>query len=269
ERLARRLEARVWRGASLVLPVTAVLAAVVRDAGVPAQRIHVIANGVPEALPAAAPDGAAARRRAGIPDGATVLGFCGFLREWHGLDTVVDLLAGLPRDIDPHLLLVGDGPARGALEARARQLGVAHRVHFTGVVGRDALPGHLAAFDVALQPAVVPYACPLKILEYMALARAIAAPDAPNIRELLEHGRTALLFPPGGLPDAIRRLCRDPSLRQALGAAARDDIGRRHLTWEGNATRIAELAGRLAAPSAPVPLGRPAPPPSLDHQHLP
>jgi hypothetical protein len=44
----------------------------------------------------------------------------------------------------------------------------------------------MRAFDIALQTASVPYASPLKLFEYMALSRAVIAPDQPNIREVLE-----------------------------------------------------------------------------------
>jgi hypothetical protein len=52
-----------------------------------------------------------------------VLGFVGYVREWHGLEHVVDLVAKDPALADAHLLIVGDGPARVALEARARAAG--------------------------------------------------------------------------------------------------------------------------------------------------
>lgn len=48
----------------------------------------------------------------------------------------------------------------------------AARVNFTGVTDRHRVPEHVAAFDVALQPAVTVYASPLKLLEYLVLAKA-------------------------------------------------------------------------------------------------
>ena len=66
----------------------------------------------------------------------TVLGFTGFVRDWNGLDTVLDQLAR-PEGRNWYLLIVGDGPARPGLEQRAHELGVASRVRFTGVVKRS------------------------------------------------------------------------------------------------------------------------------------
>ena len=107
------------------------------------------------------------------------------------------------------------------------------------------VPAEVQRFSIALQPKVTPYASPLKIFDYMAAGRAIVAPDQPNIREVLEHGRTALLFDPdepGALWHAISQLVADAPLRTRLGAAARAELEARDYTWRGNARRIAAWA---------------------------
>jgi glycosyltransferase involved in cell wall biosynthesis len=238
--LARWSERFVWRRADRVLPVTAVLGGHVATAGVPAERIVVIPNGIDlEDFP-----GSLATRQSG-PDAELVLGFVGFVRDWHGLDAVVRGIAGWDGPTRLRLRVVGEGPARPGLERLAAELGIAERVEFTGLAKREAIPGLVAGFDIALQPAVVPYASPLKVFEYMAAGRAIVAPDQPNIREVLEDGRTAILFDvkqSDGLWQAIRRLAADPALRARLGAAARAEVVGRERTWAGNARRVAALA---------------------------
>jgi len=77
-------------------------------------------------------------------------------------------------------VVVGDGPARPALTARAHRLGIANRVFFTGVVARDDVAKIAATFDIALQPEVTSYASPLKLFEYMAMGHAIVAPTVPT-----------------------------------------------------------------------------------------
>lgn len=248
KRLAHAAERFVWRRADVVLPVTEVLAGHVTAAGVPRTRIAVVPNGIDLEDFA----GLAAR-----PAGEAVqLGFVGFVRHWHGLDRVLRGLAawnGAPR-LD--LTVVGDGPARVDLESLAAELGLADRVRFTGLATREEIPNLVAGFDIALQPASVPYASPLKLFEYMAAGQAIIAPDQPNIREVLEQGRTALLFDPAS-PDAmwqgIETLARDASLRARLGAAARKEVLRRDFTWAGNARRVVAVAqgaldGRRSGP---------------------
>ena len=232
--LARAAERHVWRGADCVLAVTEVLRQRILAAGAAPERVRVVPNGVVlERFPAhSAPSGS-----------PLALGFVGFVREWHGLDAVIRGMAAQP---DMVFTVIGDGPARPALEALAASLGVAGRVRFAGVVAHELVPQAVAEFDIALQPRVVDYASPLKIFDYMAAGRAIVAPDQPNIREILEHGRTALLFDPvqpGAMWDAIARLLADAALRQALGTAARTELERRDFTWRGNAARIVAWAG--------------------------
>ncbi|MHA1112893.1 MAG: glycosyltransferase family 4 protein [Alphaproteobacteria bacterium] len=244
---ARRVEARVWRGADYVLPVTDVLADVLRAAGVSEDRIQVIPNGIDPARFADAPEAEAAKRALGL-DGRLVLGFTGFMRDWHRLERVVDFIADSDPALNLHFLLVGDGPVRAEIESRAAERGIADRVTFAGIVGRDRIAAHVAAFDIALQPAVVAYASPLKLFEYMVLGRAILAPDQPNIREVLTDGIDALLFDPDspdGFPTALARLCADAELRAALGAGARRTIVEKGLTWESNARRVAALFDTL------------------------
>lgn len=240
---ARWTEEVTWRRASYVLPVTAVLGGYVERAGVPAARIVVTSNGVNEEEFRLVPPDA----RPALPGSfgpGPVLGFVGYVRAWHGLPQIVELLARDGDFADANLMVVGDGPGRADLERRAQELGVAHRVWITGLVERDALAAHISCFDIALQPEVTAYASPLKLFEYMALSRAIVAPDAPNIREVLSHQADSLLFEansPKSLGDAIRLLVRDCGLRARLGAGAADKIRRDDISWARNARRAMSL----------------------------
>jgi len=179
------------------------------------------------------------------------------VRVWHGLDRIVILLAERPALKDAVLLIVGDGPARQALERQAEELGIAGRVRFTGTVAHDTLPGLIASFDIALQPRVTPYASPLKLFEYMAQGRAIVAPACPNIEEVLDGGEDACLFPPDQpeeMARAVELLSQDAALRRRLGAAAAQKIVNRDLTWRGNALRVISLGShRQTHPAVSVP----------------
>ncbi|TAL03451.1 MAG: glycosyltransferase WbuB [Rhodospirillaceae bacterium] len=238
--LAKWCEAAAWRAATLVLPVTKVLAEHVIAVGVPSSRIMVIPNGIaPEHFPATL-TGDTVRARHGLVD-KIIIGFTGFLRAWHGLPAVIEVLAEMQDRYDVHFLVVGDGPARAELESEAQRLGVGARMTVTGVVGRDMIPAYVAAFDIAVQPKATAYASPLKLFEYMALGRAIVAPDQPNVREVLSDGDNALLFSPAdltSLKQTLQRLIPDPALRLRLGAAAAATVTERKLTWDGNAARI-------------------------------
>ncbi|HUB49274.1 MAG TPA: glycosyltransferase family 4 protein [Acetobacteraceae bacterium] len=241
--LARATERHVWRSATRVLAVTGVLRDAIAATGVPALNISVVPNGIDPVEYSALPERAA-------EDGPVVLGFVGFVRDWHGLDKVITAMARDHEGLALRLVVVGDGPARPALEQQAAALGLNERVTFTGLQPRAVIPALVASFDIALQPLVVAYASPLKIFEYMAAGRAIVAPDQPNIREVLRDGENALLFAPdepSAMWRAISRLAADADLRSRLGASARSEIAKRDYTWLGNAARIAAWAAADSA----------------------
>ena len=243
--LARRLERWSWRSASRVLPVTRVLGDILVENGVDPARVSVIANGIDlRRFPA---------HQAKPADAPIVLGFTGFVRAWHALDTVIEGMARATGDPALALTIVGEGPAIPDLAAQAKTLGMTANVHFAGLVQPADVPALTTQFDIALQPSATPYASPLKIFDYMAAACAIVAPDQPNIREILVHEENALLFDPktpGAMWNAVERLIADDALRARLGRAARAELERQNYTWSGNAARVARLAQAAIAERA-------------------
>ncbi|GER04839.1 glycosyl transferase family 1 [Iodidimonas nitroreducens] len=249
---ARRMERAVWQGADAVLPVSDALADYVRREQVPDDRITVIPNGVRTELFQSVRRGSL-RREMGFAD-KIVFGFVGYVREWHGLDQVLHAFARLA---DPalHFLIIGEGPASAGLKAIASELGIGHQLTFTGARPHEDIPALLGVMDIALQPDVNDYASPLKLFEYLAAGCAIIAPDRPNIREILDDGKTALLIDPDHPDDlsrAITALATDFDLRKKLGAAACDLIGRRDYTWDGNARKVEAIAEKLLARGAAI-----------------
>lgn len=242
--LGRWAQRVLWTRADAVLPVTQVLADTIRAYGVSPQQIAVIPNGIDLGRFGAPLDTDAAKQALGLA-GRTVIGFTGFIRGWNAIDRIIDFVAEHGAALNLHLLVVGDGPAHAPLLDHARARGVPDRLTITGVVPRDSIAQHVAAFDIAVIPGLTPYSSPLKLFEYMALRRAVVAPDTANIREILTDGVDATLFDPSGpgsLENALLRLCRDPAMRIRTGNAARATIDERGLTWARNATRVAAIA---------------------------
>ena len=222
-RVAGRMERRALELANLVLAVSTPLGRDVK--AIADSDVVVMPNGADPALfdPNHA-DGGRVRAQYGVSTALTV-GWAGVVREWHGLESLVEAVAGLP---EVTLLIVGDGPGVAGIEERATQLRVRSRVKVTGRISHRDMPGHVAAFDIAVvADERTGIASPMKLLEYMAMGRAIVAPDAENIRDLVTDGIDGLLFEPGNaqsLINAMSRLSADLELRKRLGAAARRKI---------------------------------------------
>ncbi len=243
-RLGRWAQRLLWNHADHVLPVSGVLARTVEDYGVSASRITVIPNGVNPKRFGDIPDTDVAKMDLRLPP-RMVIGFTGFIRSWNEVHRLIDFAALSRARLDAHILVVGDGPARGFLEQHARTRGVSDRLTITGVVERDNVARYIAAFDIAAVPSTNPYASPLKLFEYLQLGRAIVAPNTENIREILTDEKDALLFDAaddGALEAVLLRLCLDAPLRTRLGNSARETITKKSLTWERNAHRVVAIA---------------------------
>lgn len=241
--LASWVEAYVWRQADYVLPVTEVLAKYLVTQGVSRSRIAVIPNGINPEQYRDLPSADEAKARFGL-QGRTVIGFTGFVREWDRLDRIVRWIAQSGAVHNAHLLIIGDGPARPEIEACAKSLGVQDHLTFTGAVKREEVPRISMAFDIALQTALVPYASPLCLFEYLALGKAIVAPDQPNHHEILSNCEDSLLYDPddiNGIENCLDALITDKHLRTKLGRAASKVIHEKNLVWSSHAARIIGL----------------------------
>jgi glycosyltransferase involved in cell wall biosynthesis len=119
------------------------------------------------------------------------------------------------------LLLAGDGPLRGELQAQAQRLGIAARVHFLGI--RHDIPDLLAASDAFVLSSTVE-ANPLAVMEAMAAGLPVICTAVGGIRELVAGGEHGWLVEPGdaaGLAAAIRAAASDAQHRRLMGARGR------------------------------------------------
>lgn len=143
------------------------------------------------------------------------------------------------RQPDLRLLVVGTGDEREPLERRARELGVADRVVFTGF--HEDLPGALRAMDLFTQPSVLEEGFPTAILEAQVMGLPVIASDIGGTKETMDVGVTGLLVPPGDAPalaEALDALCGAPERRWQMAAAARPWI-ERSFTLENMTDRVA------------------------------
>jgi glycosyltransferase involved in cell wall biosynthesis len=157
-----------------------------------------------------------------LPAGAPLVGNVAALASHKGQRHLVAAAALVLRDIpDARFLIVGEGELRGALERQIRDLGLERRVQLTGF--RPDAIGIIKSLDVFVLSSVTEGLGSV-LLEAMTSGRAIVGTRAGGIPEVIRDGKTGLLVAPtdeAGLAKAIRRLLRDQSLRERLGAAAR------------------------------------------------
>jgi glycosyltransferase involved in cell wall biosynthesis len=143
----------------------------------------------------------------------------GRLEHVKGVEHAIRAMAGeVPRNVQLHV--VGDGPLQVSLRALADQLGVNGTVVFHGFRADGA---HFAAHaDLLLMPSLHE-GLPYTLLEAIDAGTPVAASAVGGLAEVLEHERTALLFPPAdaaAVAAAISRMHGDEELRKALAARA-------------------------------------------------
>lgn len=241
-RAAERLTDRAFAAASGLIAVSEPLARWASLRPSARGRVHVIPNAID---PARFPASVQPTRRVG--DVFTV-GFLGGLRPWHGLSLLADSFARFhARRPSSRLLVVGDGPECSDFEAALSARGVRGAAELTGAVEPHEVPGLLASMDVAVAP-YAPlsqfYFSPLKVFEYMAAGLPVVASRVGQVAEVVRHGETGLLCPPGDaacVAEALGRLAADPALCARLGATARRRVRADH-TWSAVADRILRLA---------------------------
>jgi glycosyltransferase involved in cell wall biosynthesis len=185
--------------------------------------VGVIENGVHVDRYGPAPDRAKARERLGLaPDRlyvANVARLHPIKDQPMLLRAFAEVAAGRP-DVD--LLLVGDGPMRGELEALAGTLGIADRVRFLGV--RHDVPEILGVVDVFALTSISE-AASLTLIEAMASRLPVVVTDVGGNPELARDGREGRLVPRGDAPAMARALLEvldHPEFGSALGAAGQE-----------------------------------------------
>jgi glycosyltransferase involved in cell wall biosynthesis len=209
-------------------------------------RIAVIPNGVDVEQFDPAIDGLPVRREYGL-EHRLVIGFIGSFQPWHGVASIVSLAEALHRALpDVHFLLVGDGGARATYETMIQSKGLEAFFTFVGRVDHSKVPSYLAAMDILLAPVARGsfagefHGSPLKLFEYLAMARPVIAPASGQTGEIIEDGISGLLIDSNDtekLAAAIKELAASPSRRKMLGNAGRQRVVA-EFTWKANAERV-------------------------------
>jgi len=168
------------------------------------------------------------------------------LASYNLLGTALADLLDLPWSLD----VVGDGAARGAVEAALARLG--GRVRYLGALDEAAIAAALAEADLFVWPAVNE-AFGMALLEAQASGLPVVAGASGGVAGIVVSDRTGLLVPPGDAASfaaAVRRLIRDGAVRAAMGVEARAKVEREH-DLPAAAARLAAVLARLGGVPAP------------------
>lgn len=217
-----RVQRLAWKSVSQVLSVSSRLAdRLAREVGFPRDRIRTIRNGV-DGRRFEAISRAAAREAIGVKPTDLLIGTVGRLVAVKDHETLLEALAVLARKVNRlQAVVVGDGPLLDLLARRRSELGLDGVVRF--LRHRDDVEKVLGALDIFVLSSVSE-GLPNTILEAMAAGLPVVATDVGGVGEMVVHGETGLLVPPGSpgrLSDALLGLVANPAARTRLGATAR------------------------------------------------
>jgi glycogen(starch) synthase len=239
-RLTRELETRAVRQADQVVTICAGLRGDLVARGIAAGKIGVVPNAVDiEYFSLGGAADPVLKEKLGLTD-CRVIGFLGSFYAYEGLDLLIQALPRiLERRPDVRLLLVGGGPQEANLKAQAVRLNVADKVVFVGRVPHSEVSKYYDLVDLLAYPRhpmrLTELVTPLKPLEAMAQGHLLIASDVGGHRELIEDGRTGVLFRAGDVEAlAVKALATLglPDHGQAMRAN-----GRRFVEEERNWTR--------------------------------
>ena len=188
----------------------------------PVGKVHHIANGIDTArfAPALANVRPDALHRVIKRPGEKWLGTLAGLRAVKNLPRLVRAFAAMRPEW--HLVILGEGPERSAIEEVALQLDCADRVHLPGHVADPAAA--IGLFDLYALSSDSEQA-PLSVIEAMAAGLAIASPAVGDVADMVSPENAVLITPPGddaALGAVLAKLGADAALRKAIGEANRE-----------------------------------------------
>ncbi|MDD9745311.1 MULTISPECIES: glycosyltransferase [Marinovum] len=169
------------------------------------------------------------------------LTFVGRLAAVKGVPVLLEALSILKGELPGlRVTLIGDGPERARLEQDAADLGLRDMVDFAGYRSQSEVARALKVTDALVLPSFAE-GVPVVLMEAMAAGRPVITTGVAGVSELVEHGKSGFLVPPGDaqrLAQAIRAVLADPDRRVEMGRAGRTrvvedfDIGK-EAAWLG------------------------------------
>jgi colanic acid/amylovoran biosynthesis glycosyltransferase len=206
------------------------------------RKIHVVHCGVEGSFHDQASSGAPAGPR---------LVCVGRLCEAKGQLLLIEAAARLERaGIECELVLAGDGPLRGKIEALIKRLDLASRVRVTGWISSDRVRAEIMAARALILPSFAE-GLPVVLMEAMALRRPVLSTYVAGIPELVIPGENGWLFPAGSIEDLVSAmascLSKDPTELSRMGELGYARVMARH-SIDRESAKLADLF-RAASPA--------------------
>lgn len=224
--LRRRLRRYAQRIARITVIHDGLSRYLVEKVGIPEERVRVIVNGVDSDRFAPAARDMVVRRTLGVDDDRVVIGCIARLHPDKDHATLVRAFADMRatgHDIHAHLVIIGEGEMRVAIESLVREVGLEASVTLLGDRSDiDRLMPQLDVFALASRTEGLP----MVLLEAMACGLPCVATTVGGIPDLLRDGGGELVDPGdvAGFAAALGSLCRERTRRRQLGTAGRERV---------------------------------------------
>jgi glycosyltransferase involved in cell wall biosynthesis len=223
--------------------VSTAIADAYRELGIPQEKLSVIPNGVDVAAFESA--AAADLSEFGIPAGSRTLLAIGRLHPQKGFDLLINAAGPiLEAHPDVHLLIVGEGPQRAALEQRIAASQHAVRIHLPG---RQVDTAGLLRAGTLFVLSSRWEGMPNVLLEALAAGVPVVATDVEGVRDVVEDGVSGVIVQRESVAElstAIGRVLADPDLAARLATAGQQRV-RSDFTWQRFAEQYTQLWSRL------------------------
>jgi glycosyltransferase involved in cell wall biosynthesis len=239
-----RMAARLLRGADLVTCASEPLLVELATAGVRSERLVAIRNGTAAAAPLDLQRSRELDDELELGQGPVVTAVGRLAPQKNHARFLAAVALAAPETPDARFLIVGDGPLRASLEARARELGLGGHLRFTGI--RADARDVIARSDLLVLSSDWE-GLPLVALEGMAAGVPLLSTAVSGIEDLTTAGAAEAVEPDEvALAAGITRLLSDPDRRRAMGERARD-LHAREFSVERMVEEYRRLYGELLA----------------------
>ena len=257
------METFVADAAECVATLTHAMGAELESRGVDSAKISISPNACNASafIPATRVTAEFEKKKLGIPVDVCVIGYIGTFAVYEGLPDLVKACGQLRQDgIEFRLLLVGSdstsdnevGPIAKEVQEVAERCGISDWLMMPGRVPHAEVPNFYSVVDIAPFPRrplrVCEMVSPMKPLEALCLEKAVVVSSVGALAEMIDHGRTGLIFRKGDVPalcEALKQLIADPNMRSVLGQNGRTWVlGER--TWDGVAEKFGQILARAA-----------------------